>query len=1795
MATNNNRLSILITGKLDISSTQKQITEQLNKLKKENVNLNVNFQTDKVNKLTETIRKQAINYEQWWASALLKEEKQREKVLQTEQKIRRKLEQLQLQEQQRTQKAAQDYVNWWTKALKERELKEELLFQRLSAQQQKLAANLSLFQDKANFNATRLLQNVGKHVDQKALSDWVQEVQRLTIQTPRLQQEMARLNERFRQISTTALDAKKSTFSFSEQLGHALNKIALWGTAGSIFFGAQEALKELFSTLVDIDTKLTELSKVLSSDTNFGELMRDTVELANTYGRSLTEAQDALIEFGKAGFEAEQALQMTNATLLGANVTGLQTGQMAEYLTGALVQFNISAKESTKVIDKLNEVDNNFSVTSLGLAQSIAKAGESAQSFGVTLDELIGMTTAIGQATRESGNVIGNALKTVFARLNMDKTQDALASIRVAVKDFNGELRSATDIYADVASQWNLLTRAQKTYIAEALAGKYHITRMIAMLDNWDTVMKASETSQNSLGSSMEENRKHMESLSSAINKVTAAGQELAYSIGESGLRDAMYNVLNVTSTFIKGITESLPYIFSWQTGITGLSLVVAGFIPKLAQMIPLLGSLSVAVRGLGASFLTLMANPVVLATSAIIGLGAAIVYTMGKHKEYVEELKKLDSAAKDANDRLKEIEETLRVIGSTKTEQIFDYTKTIENLDKVKVKLQELQRLQKEQDDFQRKLSRINLKYTPILLNDRLDPSKIDQELKDLAQTAGINILQFKTLEEALSAVNQKLQSMNNTAKELKNNNLSEVFDTEGKKIDELTQILERMNNKQGYTAIQAKEITDKFKDLAPALTQIGDKYYFTSDKVQELINKHKDLIKQSYDNAKIEVQEREKALIQLVNAYDKEINKIDELIIKRDQLNNSITKKVSETVITGVDGSTRKYDASEARYAALAAQHEIDKRLEDIKKSNEELEKFDKLYNGLGKASISETKPKKPTSSGAKSSTTYTPLTQDAKELLRIETELVKVQNKRQLLLDTSSAYRDNLKQEKTLQEQKLKLLIKEYEQVTKTKVLNGKIQSNKFPAKLSDDALKRAYELEQQIAQLQTQIATLSFDELSSSLKEYAEKNDYLDSKIKIIQERMVSYSKTSQIYRDAIEEENLHLKLKQDNLHEEAELIRKQLAYGQLTIAQREELNNKLIELQTSWLNLQNSIDTNKLEQANSLLNEQKNKTDELSKAIELANAKMNAVGDTTSEQYYAEYANYVRLISLKKQSLQEEISLREKLIQQNQNNIDLIRQYKMEIVDLQIEQLRLQETINQVTANKIIDTYKRVYEEQKNIAIKAIEDEEKRENERHKRKLEHIEDERKRKEDAIKKEIDAIDEAKDAENERHKAAMDALDEEMEKFNEAIDKRLQLIDRQSSEREYNNELEKLQSERQKLQQQINTLSLDDSYEAKLRLSELNEQLAAKDREIEDLNYKRSTELRKDNLEDQRDAYEKDINAKKKAEQAKYDETVKKLELEKRKLDQQLTYYKDYYDKLIKKENEKHENILAKLQKEKEETERHFNELIADEKRYADMRKAILAGNLSSMQGDLLKFEQFVKNNMAAIGNSIAQNLLAKIEESKRAIESLNNISIGVGSGSSGSSNGNSGKYAQYQSIVRDIVNAKKKWTDAHNTGDKAGEKYWADYAKPLYSQLPAELANELAKSDYDDALDLYNRYYKGKYHDGGIVDGKSDRLTEIVNKMFNLKPDEGFAKVLKGELWTTPQNIAQNFIPNLKNLMSSITPVVNLNTATGSGDTLVNINIERFTGTESDLNKFKNIVLDAVVKANKKKGR
>jgi TP901 family phage tail tape measure protein len=1692
-------------------------------------------------------------------------------------------------------------------------------------------------------------------------------------------------------FSEAQKDLLTRTYSLNSALKTAAEKMALWSAAGGMFFGVQNAIQNVIDTTIELDNQMTQLKRVMDSDTNFDALLQGAISLSKELGRNLTETNASLIEFARAGQQSAEALENARAVLVAMNVSELTAEEATKTVIVGRKVYNDELKNSIDLIDRLNQVDNDFSTTTKDLSQSLIKAASTAKAFGVDLNTLIGYTVAIQASTQETGNVVGNSLKTILSRITtVNESISQLNDIGISIRKSNGDVKSASEVISELASKWKTLTDEQRQNMAIAAAGRYQLNRFLALMDGMDVALKASATAASSQGSALRENEKAMQSLTSKLNQLQGAWQAFISLISDGGLNTGLSLIITSTTKLIEGFTEFTKLTNGLNITLPALVLTLYGISKAFVAISTAAKTAELSVKGFKVSLGLIGIALVGIETlvSAFISTSDSIIQTTEDYQKFseksretaenleslinrYEELKQQSFMTKESQEELRQVMAKIQQIQPGLVKSTDEYGNALEiNTEKAKAFADTLRNMSIEQanlakatlqaqnakldldiDDASKNLKKIEKKYQDI--SDQILSFQKKYKVNAIEDAREIAEARQKELDQLQKAGNidlyhQRRVELLDYIKELRRyeENLDKISDTEYLEAQQALQALEdkkKANNEQ--ISILNKLISGN-KDVKDSQDELNQSYVAGiaeiddyTDSSSDFISTQEELFK-SFESTKKEVSSLNQILADLAAGKSISADQAAELIIKEKELANAFTiengmVKVNQQAIIELRNAKLKSfeDMAAARAQDLSKQKEtliqklnnygieiqaiqsvadaqkaiagIDSRMYKARSIAEamELEKTKRQVEGvkaqfeqietLKKLISSPTfgqKESKSRSSSSKSE--YTPLTKEAKELLRIETELEKVRTNRDQLLPSSKEYRDSLQKEKNLIQQKINLLNKEYEQVAKS-------QKAKSNVKNSDDAFKRANELEQQIVRLQADLNKLSFEQINSQIQEFAEKNQYLDDRLKLVQERLSSYPETSQKYRDTLEEEILHLKEKQELYHQEAEMIRDQLSKGKLTIAQREELNKKILELQASWLNLQNTIDDKKLQKINSLLSEQKEKTDELSKVIELSKAKMDAISDKTSQQYLDEYQSYLQLIQLKEQSLQKEIQLREQLIQQNIQNIELVKKLKNEIVDLQIEQLRLKQVFEESTAGNIVDLYKSVYEEQKKIALQALDDEIEAENKRHDEKIKHLEDELKKKEKTTQKEIEAIEKQIEAEEERHDKVIKGLDDELERYREVINMRLKSIDREVSEKEYNDEMEQLQKERQRIQEQINVLMLDDSYEAKLRISELNEQLAEKDKQIEDLAYKRGVELRKDNLQDALEKYEKEVDEKKKAENEKFNETKKQLENEKKKLDEQLKYYKEYIDKQIEKEKEKHEKIIDNLNKEKEATQRHYEQLLADEKRFADLRRAILSGNLNAIQGDLNTFASFIQSNMSKIGQSIANNLLAKIEEAKRAISQLNNVSLpsygGGSSGNSGGSNSNiKSEWLQYKKQVNEIVYAKGKWTEAHKQNNREQEIYWENRAKPYYAQLPADLAALLKKMDYEEAYD----FYKGNFHVGGIVGGKSDRLTEIVNKMFNLKPNEGIAKVLEGELFTTPRNIAQNFIPNLQRLISNITPVVQVNGGTvagGTGDIVFNLNIERFTGTQADYDKLANYVMDKIMLANKKRGR
>lgn len=548
-----------------------------------------------------------------------------------------------------------------------------------------------------------------------------------------------------------------------------------------------------------------------------------------------------------------------------------------------------------------------------------------------------------------------------------------------------------------------------------------------------------------------------------------------------------------------------------------------------------------------------------------------------------------------------------------------------------------------------------------------------------------------------------------------------------------------------------------------------------------------------------------------------------------------------------------------------------------------------------------------------------------------------------------------------------------------------------------------------------------------------------------------------------------------------------------------------LTNAIHENKEAISSVQNAIpDTEenlnklKLSQSNQELDARNKVLEELDHNLSLAE-KTQATYTEGTKEYNEQQALQNQITKAKIKFYQEEIVATEQKLKQSDltnGQIELYNDYlkknKLALLDAQ----KAARTLAETYANDIISNYKRMLEKRRDLELQGIEN-------------------------SIK-----------AENERHKTYTDNLDKEQKQFEEYINHKLKLMNRQDATDDYEEELRKKLNERQILVDSINTLSLDNSMEAKAKKKGLQEQLNTKNQEIERFKLNRERELRKEGLSDQ---------------------------LEDRK---------SYLSKLQSEENDHHTKLLDNLDEQKKQTEQTYRDILTNEQKFYDMKNALLSNDkntvsttVAALKGEYETFFKSLTTEMFATAKEF-ENLKYSFEKDKSKLNDYDNLQKDTGSSQSplpsapspsdlitdratGWTKYLNNKY-EAEALYEKIANLDKK------SSDYKTNKALIDKLKEENDRLRKQFG--FADKSYADLKDL------DVYHAGGEV-GIAGTTSE---KWWNnvLKSDEVPSILRKGEVvLNDPLSFIKEIVMNTaQNLMNTVRPstVPSPMAQTSSGD-------------------------------------
>ncbi|QWU13406.1 phage tail tape measure protein, TP901 family, core region [Paenibacillus sophorae] len=509
-------------------------------------------------------------------------------------------------------------------------------------QMEKDSASLLSTQIRAEAQVNNLISRASlKDETKNQLTSLLSQLKTLDSSTSNFKGKAQQLTQNINRIGVEARNSSEHVHGLSK----AFSNMAMYAGVGSVFYGSINLLKEMTQTIIQVDGQVTQLKRVMDSDTDFDEMLQKNMDMAEKFGISLQSVNDTAIEFGRMGFSGDQIDSLTKSATLAQNISEMSAKESVDAIVASMTNFNITASDSIKIVDELNEVDNNFSTTSKDLAIGLTKTANVGKVFGRSMENILGDITAIQQSTRESGSVVGNALKSIYSRLTtMDKSEDLLAQAGVKMKDMSGNVKTADQLITELAANFGHLNQETQENIAVGLAGRNHMSRFIALLQNHNISVKAAETALNSQGSAMQENEKRINSLEARIERMKAVWQSFSVAMGESVISDTIAVITSLMSglgrvfEFAAKHIGGLPLIFGalnavlflTSKGFRELSIGLTASILKLFGVVPAATAAEVGIIGVAgalniakAALRGLLASTVIGAVFAVIGFAA--------------------------------------------------------------------------------------------------------------------------------------------------------------------------------------------------------------------------------------------------------------------------------------------------------------------------------------------------------------------------------------------------------------------------------------------------------------------------------------------------------------------------------------------------------------------------------------------------------------------------------------------------------------------------------------------------------------------------------------------------------------------------------------------------------------------------------------------------------------------------------------------------------------------------------------------------------------------------------------------------------------------------------------------------------------------------------------------------------------------------------------------------------------------------------------------------------------------
>ena len=414
------------------------------------------------------------------------------------------------------------------------------------------------------------------------------------------QQKLSKLgpegDKAFASLAKSILNANaplKQTHTLLNEFATTLKNTARWQISSSVLHGLVGSIQSAFGYAKDLNESLNNIRIVTGQSTEqMAEFAAQANKAAQALSTTTTEYTDASLIYYQQGLSDEEVKKRTETTIKMANVSRQSAEEVSSQMTAVWNNFNKAGDESEEhFADIMVKLGAETSSSSSEIAEGLSKFAGIADTVGLSFDYAASALATITATSRESADVVGTSLKTIFSRLEglkLGETLDdgtelnqysaALAKIGVNIKDASGELKSMDDILEETGQRWQSLTQDQKMATAQTVAGVRQYNQFITLMDNWDFMEKNLEVSRQASGELQRQQDTFAEGWEAARKRVKAAFEDIYSKILDD---DFFIELNNGFAGFLGVISNTIDALGGVKGVLSGMGVLITQIFGK--------------------------------------------------------------------------------------------------------------------------------------------------------------------------------------------------------------------------------------------------------------------------------------------------------------------------------------------------------------------------------------------------------------------------------------------------------------------------------------------------------------------------------------------------------------------------------------------------------------------------------------------------------------------------------------------------------------------------------------------------------------------------------------------------------------------------------------------------------------------------------------------------------------------------------------------------------------------------------------------------------------------------------------------------------------------------------------------------------------------------------------------------------------------------------------------------------------------------------------------------------------